>query len=126
MTMARWLTVKSVLLLVAGCYAVAALLKSCEPPHNLKLVSHRSDETTEQGELHTKSGFSVQLAAQSTDLRYKDKIIKHLTGPLYVSPKCRSHFHRLYHNRDCVIPAYLKRCAHLLTRLANSLRCAER
>ena len=27
-------------------------------------------------------------------------------GPLYFSPKCSKHFHRLYHNtRDCTIPA---------------------
>ncbi|KAJ7413990.1 Protein FAM150B [Willisornis vidua] len=29
-------------------------------------------------------------------------------GPLYFSPKCSKHFHRLYHNtRDCTIPAYV-------------------
>uniref|UniRef100_A0A8C4MXA2 ALK and LTK ligand 2 n=1 Tax=Equus asinus TaxID=9793 RepID=A0A8C4MXA2_EQUAS len=40
------------------------------------------------------------------DLRMKDKFLKHLTGPLYFSPKCSKHFHRLYHNtRDCTIPA---------------------
>ncbi|XP_036729294.1 ALK and LTK ligand 2 isoform X1 [Balaenoptera musculus] len=41
------------------------------------------------------------------DLRMKDKFLKHLTGPLYFSPKCSKHFHRLYHNtRDCTIPAW--------------------
>lgn len=65
------------------------------------------------------------------DLRMKDKFLKHLTGrfpphpscarpgtqepytlspsipgPLYFSPKCSKHFHRLYHNtRDCTVPA---------------------
>ncbi|XP_016801395.1 ALK and LTK ligand 2 isoform X5 [Pan troglodytes] len=56
----------------------------------------------------------------------KDKFLKHLTGPLYFSPKCSKHFHRLYHNtRDCTIPAYYKRCARLLTRLAVSPVCME-
>ncbi|XP_032352818.1 ALK and LTK ligand 2 isoform X1 [Camelus ferus] len=60
------------------------------------------------------------------DLRMKDKFLKHLTGPLYFSPKCSKHFHRLYHNtRDCTIPAYYKRCARLLTRLAVSPLCVE-
>ncbi|XP_006131026.1 ALK and LTK ligand 2 [Pelodiscus sinensis] len=60
------------------------------------------------------------------DLRLKDKFLKHLTGPLYFSPKCSKHFHRLYHNtRDCTIPAYYKRCARLLTRLAVSPMCME-
>ncbi|XP_039111946.1 ALK and LTK ligand 2 [Hyaena hyaena] len=60
------------------------------------------------------------------DLRMKDKFLKHLTGPLYFSPKCSKHFHRLYHNtRDCTIPAYYKRCARLLTRLAVSPMCME-
>eukprot|EP00062_Callorhinchus_milii_P009339 gi/632953048/ref/XP_007892194.1/ PREDICTED: protein FAM150B [Callorhinchus milii] len=61
------------------------------------------------------------------DLRkMKDKFLKHLTGPLYFSPKCSKHFHRLYHNtRDCNIPAYYKRCARLLTRLAVSPMCRK-
>ncbi|KPP77883.1 protein FAM150B-like [Scleropages formosus] len=60
------------------------------------------------------------------DLRQKEKFLKHLTGPLYFSPKCSKHFYRLYHNtRDCTIPAYYKRCARLLTRLAGSQRCME-
>uniref|UniRef100_A0A672MA18 ALK and LTK ligand 1 n=1 Tax=Sinocyclocheilus grahami TaxID=75366 RepID=A0A672MA18_SINGR len=47
-------------------------------------------------------------------------------GPLYFSPKCRKHAYRLYHNtRDCTMPAYYKRCARLLTRLAESPRCQE-
>ncbi|XP_006626456.1 ALK and LTK ligand 2b [Lepisosteus oculatus] len=60
------------------------------------------------------------------DLRTKEKFLKHLTGPLTVSPKCSKHFYRLYHNtRDCTIPAYYRRCARLLTRLAGSSRCME-
>ncbi|XP_043843543.1 LOW QUALITY PROTEIN: ALK and LTK ligand 2 [Dromiciops gliroides] len=57
------------------------------------------------------------------DLRMKDKVLKHLTGE---SPNAAKHFHRLYHNtRDCTIPAYYKRCARLLTRLAVSPVCME-
>ncbi|TRY59676.1 hypothetical protein DNTS_027412 [Danionella cerebrum] len=60
------------------------------------------------------------------DLRQKEKFIKHLTGPLYFSPKCSKNFYKLYHNtRDCTIPAYYKRCARLLIRLAGSQRCSE-
>ncbi|XP_064195280.1 ALK and LTK ligand 2b-like [Anguilla rostrata] len=60
------------------------------------------------------------------DLRKKEKFLKHFTGPLYFSPKCRKHVYRLYHNtRDCTIPAYYKRCARLLVRLAGSPRCTE-
>ncbi|KAI4792012.1 hypothetical protein KUCAC02_033660 [Chaenocephalus aceratus] len=60
------------------------------------------------------------------DPRRKEEFLKHLTGPLHFSPKCRKHFHRLYHNtRDCTTPAYYKRCSRLLTRLANSPRCKD-
>ncbi|XP_059212730.1 ALK and LTK ligand 2-like [Centropristis striata] len=60
------------------------------------------------------------------DPKKKEKFIKHMTGPLYFSPKCRKHVYRLYHHtRDCTIPAYFKRCARLLTRLAGSPQCTE-
>ncbi|XP_044026261.1 ALK and LTK ligand 2-like [Siniperca chuatsi] len=60
------------------------------------------------------------------DLRNKQKFLKHITGPLYFSPKCRKHVYKLYHHtRDCTIPAYFKRCARLLTRLAGSPQCTE-
>nr|XP_033791406.1 ALK and LTK ligand 2 [Geotrypetes seraphini]XP_033791407.1 ALK and LTK ligand 2 [Geotrypetes seraphini]XP_033791408.1 ALK and LTK ligand 2 [Geotrypetes seraphini] len=60
------------------------------------------------------------------DLRMKNKFLNHLTGPLYFSPKCSKHFHRLYHTtRDCTIPAFYKRCARLLTRLAVSPMCMD-
>ncbi|XP_047429058.1 ALK and LTK ligand 2-like [Mugil cephalus] len=61
-----------------------------------------------------------------TDLRMKERFLKHLTGPLYFSPKCRKNVYRVYHHtRDCTIPAYFKRCARLLTRLAGSPQCTE-
>lgn len=60
------------------------------------------------------------------DVNMKDKFIKHFTGPVKFSSECRTHFHRLYHNtRDCSRPAYYKRCARLLTRLAMSPLCTQ-
>ncbi|KAM5137408.1 ALK and LTK ligand 1 [Callospermophilus lateralis] len=60
------------------------------------------------------------------DLNLKDKFIKHFTGPVTFSAECSKHFHRLYHNtRDCSVPAYYKRCARLLTRLAVSPLCSQ-
>ncbi|XP_046905641.1 protein ALKAL-like [Hypomesus transpacificus] len=61
------------------------------------------------------------------DINLKDKFIKHFTaGPVKFSSECRTHFHRLYHNtRDCSRPAYYKRCARLLTRLAMSPLCTQ-
>ncbi|CAJ1078414.1 ALK and LTK ligand 2-like [Xyrichtys novacula] len=60
------------------------------------------------------------------DLRKKERLLKHITGPLYFSPKCRKLVYRLYHyTRDCTIPAFFRRCARLLTRLAGSPMCTE-
>ncbi|XP_057253367.1 ALK and LTK ligand 1 isoform X2 [Pezoporus wallicus] len=60
------------------------------------------------------------------DSTLKDKFIKHFTGPVTFSSECSKHFHRLYHNtRDCSTPAYYKRCARLLTRLAMSPLCTQ-
>ncbi|XP_062935186.1 ALK and LTK ligand 1 [Cynocephalus volans] len=60
------------------------------------------------------------------DLNLKDKFIKHFTGPVTFSAECSKHFHRLYYNtRDCSTPAYYKRCARLLTRLAVSPVCSQ-
>ncbi|XP_032079389.1 ALK and LTK ligand 1 [Thamnophis elegans] len=60
------------------------------------------------------------------DSSLKDKFIKHFTGPVTFSAECSKHFHRLYHNtRDCSTPAYYKRCARLLTRLAMSPLCTQ-
>ncbi|XP_061843278.1 aLK and LTK ligand 2a [Nerophis lumbriciformis] len=72
--------------------------------------------------LKTDKGDQV-VALLPQDLRKKEKYLKHRTGPLYFSPKCREHVHKLYHQRDCTIPAYFKRCARLLTRLAGSPQC---
>ncbi|KAM9355783.1 aLK and LTK ligand 2a [Pholidichthys leucotaenia] len=69
--------------------------------------------------------WSQAVVLYPTDLR-KEKFLIYLTGPLYFSPKCRKSVHRVYHHtRDCTIPAYFKRCARLLTRLAGSPQCTE-
>ncbi|XP_008072903.1 ALK and LTK ligand 1 [Carlito syrichta] len=60
------------------------------------------------------------------DLNLKHRFIKHFTGPVTFSAECSKHFHRLYYNtRDCSTPAYYKRCARLLTRLAVSPLCSQ-
>ncbi|CAL1586473.1 unnamed protein product [Knipowitschia caucasica] len=60
------------------------------------------------------------------NLKKKEQFLQHITGPLYFSQKCRKHAYRLYHQtRDCTKPAYFKRCARLLTRLAGSQQCLE-
>ncbi|XP_072546567.1 ALK and LTK ligand 2b [Salminus brasiliensis] len=85
-----------------------------------------SIETREVNEVNKSYQHDQILEVFPRDLRQKEKFLKHLTGPLYFSPKCSKHFYRLYHNtRDCTIPAYYKRCARLLTRLAGSQRCSE-
>ncbi|XP_041710104.1 ALK and LTK ligand 2-like [Coregonus clupeaformis] len=84
-------------------------------------------ETKERNEVNKSHHGEHIIEVFPRDLRQKEKFLKHLTGPLYFNPKCRKHFYRLYHNtRDCTIPAYYKRCARLLTRLAGSQRCTER
>ncbi|KAG9269828.1 ALK and LTK ligand 2b [Astyanax mexicanus] len=90
-----------------------------------KLVEENEDVHRTRHRLKTETGEQI-LEIFPRDLRKKEKFLKHLTGPLYFSPKCRKHVYRLYHNtRDCTIPAYYKRCARLLTRLAGSPRCLE-
>ncbi|XP_042260244.1 ALK and LTK ligand 2 [Thunnus albacares] len=133
-----------VLLLAAGRCTAAALLRSSSTRADgrldgrsvLELVGRYSKARAETAAGLTghgvkaperKSRSSHGLEGQPRDPRHKEKFIRHLTGPLSFNPKCRKHFNRLYHNtRDCTIPAYYKRCARLLTRLANSPRCIER
>nr|XP_033785426.1 ALK and LTK ligand 1 isoform X1 [Geotrypetes seraphini]XP_033785428.1 ALK and LTK ligand 1 isoform X1 [Geotrypetes seraphini] len=62
----------------------------------------------------------------SHDDSLKDKFIKHFTGPVEFTSECSQYFFHLYYNtRDCAIPAYYKRCARLLTRLAMSPLCTQ-
>ncbi|KAG7323748.1 hypothetical protein KOW79_013450 [Hemibagrus wyckioides] len=89
-----------------------------------ELAQATASEESKHHQQQTKSGDQI-LEIFPRDLRKKE-FLKHLTGPLYFSPKCRKHVYRLYHNtRDCTIPAFAKRCARLLTRLATSPRCLE-
>uniref|UniRef100_UPI0037E83319 ALK and LTK ligand 1-like n=1 Tax=Semicossyphus pulcher TaxID=241346 RepID=UPI0037E83319 len=127
-----------VLLLAAGRCATAALLRGSgtrgEGRSMLELVGRHPRTRPEAG----LTGHGVKTAEREgrsqhrpeshhRHSQHKDKFITHLTGPLYINPKCRKHFNRLYYNtRDCTISAYYKRCARLLTRLANSPRCSER
>ncbi|KAG7466511.1 hypothetical protein MATL_G00165510 [Megalops atlanticus] len=95
---------------------------------DLKYSSTKEDYSFDAKEVHRFKSYPDDhvLEVFPRDLRQKEKFLQHLTGPLYFSPKCRKHFNRLYHNtRDCTIPAYYKRCARLLTRLAGSQRCTE-
>ncbi|PKU41987.1 protein hypothetical protein [Limosa lapponica baueri] len=82
-------------------------------------------EPMSRGNLVTSQLFgSVKIFPRDSSL--KDKFIKHFTGPVTFSSECSKHFHRLYHNtRDCSTPAYYKRCARLLTRLAMSPLCTQ-
>ncbi|XP_078073198.1 ALK and LTK ligand 1 [Mustelus asterias] len=60
------------------------------------------------------------------DPNAKEKFIKHFAGPISFSSECSKQFQRLYYNtRDCSTPAYYKRCARLLTRLAVSPLCTQ-
>ncbi|XP_069816146.1 ALK and LTK ligand 1 [Dendropsophus ebraccatus] len=63
----------------------------------------------------------------SRDSNLKEKFINHFTaGPVVVSAECSKQFYRLYHNtKDCSTPAFYKRCARLLTRLAKSQLCSQ-
>ncbi|XP_010209954.1 PREDICTED: protein FAM150B isoform X1 [Tinamus guttatus] len=68
----------------------------------------KHDYTLDRREVADYGGYQDEQRVEIVprDLRMKDKFLKHLTGPLYFSPKCSKHFHRLYHNtRDCTIPA---------------------
>ncbi|XP_062417584.1 ALK and LTK ligand 2-like [Pungitius pungitius] len=71
-------------------------------------------------------GTGMERPGGHRDPRHKEKFIRHLKGPLHFNPKCRKQFYRLYHStRDCTVPDHYRRCARLLTRLANSPHCAE-
>ncbi|MCI4382770.1 hypothetical protein PGIGA_G00018570 [Pangasianodon gigas] len=92
----------------------------------LPIKTDYSIESREGNEVNKSNQHDQTLDVFPRDVRQKEKFLKHLTGPLYFSPKCSKHFYRLYHNtRDCTIPAYYRRCARLLRRLAESQRCSE-
>ncbi|XP_059384239.1 ALK and LTK ligand 2a-like [Carassius carassius] len=95
----------------------------------MRLAENSADDPSaqkkEETRLKTETGETI-LKIFPRDVEKRKKVIRILTGPLYFSPKCRKHVYRLYnHTRDCTSPAYYKRCARLLTRLAGSPRCQE-
>ncbi|XP_051502409.1 ALK and LTK ligand 2b-like [Myxocyprinus asiaticus] len=95
--------------------------------HPPKIIEH-SVETKDVNKVTKSYQHERILEVFPRDLssRQKETFLKHLTGPLYFSPKCSKHFYKLYHNtRDCTKPIYYKRCARLLIRLAESQRCTE-
>ncbi|KAG8570849.1 hypothetical protein GDO81_011447 [Engystomops pustulosus] len=63
----------------------------------------------------------------SRDSSLKEKFINHFTaGPVVFSAECTKQFNRLYHNtQDCSQPAFFKRCARMLIRLAKSPLCSQ-
>ncbi|XP_072455602.1 ALK and LTK ligand 1 [Notamacropus eugenii] len=107
-------------------YAAPSTSSFSEPQrdHDRALLFSASSSTEPAGSWI----FSVPRSADilPRDLNLKEKFIKHFTGPVTFSAECSKHFRRLYHNtRDCTIPAYYKRCARLLTRLAVSPLCTQ-
>ncbi|XP_053489789.1 ALK and LTK ligand 2b isoform X2 [Ictalurus furcatus] len=113
----------SLLQLLAASGREAAEHQASSP---LPIKTDYSIESREGNEVNKSNQHDQILDVFPRDLRQKEKFLKHLTGPLYFSPKCSKHFYRLYHNtRDCTIPAYYRRCARLLRRLAESQRCSE-
>ncbi|KAM4695152.1 ALK and LTK ligand 2 [Discoglossus pictus] len=99
-----------------------------EEANGVQYVSKQDEYSMEEKENHDYKYYQDEQRVEIVprDLRMKDKFLKHLTGPLYYSAKCSRYFHRLYHStKDCTIPAYYKRCARLLTRLAVSPVCMD-
>ncbi|TKS75616.1 ALK and LTK ligand 2 [Collichthys lucidus] len=95
----------------------------------VEIVKHVEDSRVRHS-TKTKTPFTTQeriAPVEPRDLRnLKTDRGDPAVGPLYFSPKCRKHVYRLYHHtRDCTTPAYFKRCARLLTRLAGSPQCTE-
>ncbi|XP_072218315.1 aLK and LTK ligand 2a [Leuresthes tenuis] len=91
------------------------------------LTSRMDSSSVEQRDFRNRTDRGIHaVVVVPRDLRKKEKFLKHITGPLYFSPKCRKNVYKVYHHtRDCTIPAYFKRCARLLTRLAGSPQCTE-
>ncbi|KAK2843287.1 hypothetical protein Q7C36_011502 [Tachysurus vachellii] len=82
---------------------------------SLPIKTEYAIESRKGNEVNKSNQHDQTLDVIPRDLRQKEKFLKHLTGPLYFSPKCSKRFYRLYHNtRDCTIPAYYRRCAQLL------------
>ncbi|XP_060098954.1 ALK and LTK ligand 1 [Heteronotia binoei] len=97
-----------------------------QEPRGLAFTSSSSSRERVVGQPARLFSVSRHVEVFPRDSSLKDKFIKHFTGPVTFSAECSKHFHRLYHNtRDCSTPAYYKRCARLLTRLAMSPLCTQ-
>ncbi|KAG8442066.1 hypothetical protein GDO86_011019 [Hymenochirus boettgeri] len=92
-----------------------------------KVITRRfREEARDRAPTATKPSNRRPIEIFSRDPSLKDKFINHFTGPVTFSAECNKHFYRLYHNtKDCSTPAYYKRCARLLTRLAKSALCSQ-
>ncbi|XP_062854317.1 ALK and LTK ligand 1 isoform X2 [Trichomycterus rosablanca] len=93
----------------------------------VRIIEERERINSQEKSIHlARLDHSRPVEIVLRDVSIKDKFIKHFTGPVKFSSECRTHFHRIYHNtKDCAQPAYYKRCARLLTRLAMSPLCAQ-
>nr|XP_033785429.1 ALK and LTK ligand 1 isoform X2 [Geotrypetes seraphini] len=99
---------------------VRAILKR-SPVHSPSVKDKRA-----RGTFQVPNRIFSGLKEISHDDSLKDKFIKHFTGPVEFTSECSQYFFHLYYNtRDCAIPAYYKRCARLLTRLAMSPLCTQ-
>lgn len=103
------------------------LVKHVEENGNKKDVAQSTiaESPTERSSHHMKENGDQVMEVFPRDLRKKDKFLKHMTGPIIISPKCRKQFLRVYYSRECTIKALLKRCVRLLQRLAGSPRCKD-
>ncbi|KAG7332786.1 hypothetical protein KOW79_004620 [Hemibagrus wyckioides] len=125
----RWHILLSVILLLITS---SRCMDSSEATHADKqtlldlLLRMIKDGEREKLNTREKSAHSRPIEIVLRDVSIKDRIIKHFTGPVKFPSECRMHFHRIYHNtRECARPAFYKRCARLLVRLAMSPMCAQ-
>ncbi|KAL2082377.1 hypothetical protein ACEWY4_022195 [Coilia grayii] len=84
-----------------------------------------SESPTERGSHYTKENGDQVMEVFPRDLRKKDRFLKHMTGHIIISHKCRKQFFRIYYSRECTVKSLLKRCVRLLQRLAGSPRCKD-
>ncbi|CAJ1078413.1 ALK and LTK ligand 2-like [Xyrichtys novacula] len=92
----------------------------------VEIVKHVEDSRGRIGKVEAATGARGPPVEPKDLHSFKPDREDQVVGPLYFSPKCRKLVYRLYHyTRDCTIPAFFRRCARLLTRLAGSPMCTE-
>ncbi|XP_062406800.1 ALK and LTK ligand 2b-like [Sardina pilchardus] len=103
------------------------LVKHVEESGDSKNVAQSTiaEIPTERSSPHMKENGDQIMEVFPRDLRKKDKFLKHMTGPIIISHKCRKQFLRVYYSRECTVKNLLKRCVRLLQRLAGSPRCKD-